>query len=142
MPITLILDTNVVVAGLRSASGASHSLLRMVGTGVFELGLTPALVLEYECVCLRHLDSMSIGTEDLSALLDYFCRVGRRSHVRFRARPSVVDPGDEILIEAAIATSSLWIVTHNMRHIADGAAPYGIEAVRPGEALHRLEESR
>jgi hypothetical protein len=53
-------------------------------------------------------------------------------------RPSVADPDDELIVEAAIATGSKWIVTHNIRDMATGAARYGIEVIRPGEALRRL----
>lgn len=44
---TLILDTNVLVAGLRSSLGASHALLRLVNSDRFMIGVTVALVLEY-----------------------------------------------------------------------------------------------
>jgi hypothetical protein len=43
---TLILDTNVLIAGLRSSLGASFVLLGLVGSGRFTIGLTAALVLE------------------------------------------------------------------------------------------------
>ncbi|MBY0512623.1 MAG: PIN domain-containing protein [Gemmataceae bacterium] len=55
MPPTVILDTSVLVAGLRSSLGASHALLGLVGDSHFTLGLTTALVLEYEAVCSRSL---------------------------------------------------------------------------------------
>ncbi len=42
---TLILDTSVLIAGLRSSLGASFALLDMVGSGRFTIGLTAALVL-------------------------------------------------------------------------------------------------
>ena len=138
MPPTLILDTNVLVAGLRSSLGASHALLGLVGHDRFTIGLTAALVLEYEAVCLRLLDALGLTTEEVGQLLDYLCQVGKRSAVRFRLRPSTADPGDEMVLEAAVATGSEWIVTHNVRHLAAGAARFGIEVITPGEALRRL----
>jgi hypothetical protein len=98
MPPTLILDTNVLVAGLRSSLGASHVLLGLVGSGRFTIGLTVALVLEYEAVCLRSLDALGLTADDIAVLLDYLCHVGRRAAVRFRLRPSVADPGDEMVL--------------------------------------------
>src|SRR5437763_13854821 len=117
---TLILDTNVLIAGLRSSLGASHALLRMVGSGRFALGLTAALVLEYEAVCSRSLDALGLTAEDLGVLLDHLCAVGKRAAVRFRVRPSTADPGDEMVLEAAVATGSDWVVTHNIRDLAAG----------------------
>ena len=46
--------------------------------------------------------------------------------------------GDELVLEAALATGSNWIVTHNIRHLTAGAGGYRIETIRPGEALRRL----
>jgi predicted nucleic acid-binding protein len=135
---TLILDTNVLVAGLRSSLGASHALLRLIGSDRFTLGLTTAMVLEYEAVCTRSLDALSLTAEDLGVLLDYLCAVGKRAVVRFRLRPSIADPGDEMVLEAAVATGSEWVVTHNVRDLAAGAARFGIEVLTPGEALRRL----
>jgi hypothetical protein len=109
-----------------------------VGRGHFSLGLTAALVLEYEAVCVRSLDVLGLQADDVAELLNYLCGVGELAAVRFRVRPSVADPGDELVLEAAVATGSEWIVTHNIRHLAVGAARFGIEVIRPGEALRRL----
>ena len=102
------------------------------------MGLTAGLVLEYEAVCMRSLDVLGLTADDVKELLDYFCHVGKLAAVRFRVRPSVADPDDELVLEAAIATESEWIVTHNIRDMAAGAARYGIEVIKPGEALRRL----
>jgi predicted nucleic acid-binding protein len=136
---TLILDTSVLIAGLRSSLGASYALLGLVGCGRFTVGLTAALVLEYEATCMKSLDALGLTADDVRELLDYWCNVGKLAGIRFRVRPSVADPGDELVLEAAVATGSDWIVTHNIRHMAAGAARYGIEVIRPGEALRRLE---
>ena len=135
---TLVLDTSVLIAGLRSSLGASFALLEFVGSGRFTIGLTAALVLEYEAVCTRSLPALNVTADDVKELLDYFCRVGKRAAIRFRVRPSVADPDDELVLEAAIATGSEWIVTHNIRDMAARAARYCIEVIRPGEALRRL----
>lgn len=135
---TLILDTSVLIAGLRSSLGASFALLHLVGSGRFTIGLTAALVLEYEAVCMRSLDALGLTADDVRELLDYFCHVGKRAAIPFRVRPSVADADDELVLEAAIATRSEWIVTHNIRDMAAGAARYGIEVITPGEALWRL----
>jgi putative PIN family toxin of toxin-antitoxin system len=135
---TLILDTSVLIAGLRSSLGASYALLDLVGSDRFTIGLTAALMLEYETTCLKSLHALSVTADDVKELLDYFCHVGKLAVVRYSVRPSVADPDDELVLEAAIASSSEWIVTHNIRDMAAGAARYGIEVIKPGEALRRL----
>lgn len=49
----LILDTNVLVAGLRSNRGASYRLIRLFDEGRFRLNISVALALEYEDVLKR-----------------------------------------------------------------------------------------
>jgi predicted nucleic acid-binding protein len=135
---TLILDTSVLIAGLRSSLGASFALLDLVGSDRFTIGLSAALVLEYEATCMKSLPALNLTADDVKELLDYFCLVGKRAAIRFRVRPSVADPDDELVLEAAIASGSEWIVTHNIRDMAAGGARYGIEVITPGEALRRL----
>jgi predicted nucleic acid-binding protein len=135
---TLILDTSVLISGLRSSLGASYVLLDLVGSGRFNIGLTAALVLEYEATCMKSLPALNLTADDVKELLDYFCHMGKLAAIRIRVRPSVADPDDELVLEAAIASGSEWIVTHNIRDMAAGAARYGIDVITPGEALRRL----
>ena len=114
-------------------------MLDLVGTDRFSLGLTAALVLEYESSCMKSLPALNLTADDVRDLLDYLCHVGKWAVVRFQTRPSVADPDDERVLEAAIASGSEWIVTHNIRDMAAGAARFGIEVIKPGEALRRLE---
>jgi predicted nucleic acid-binding protein len=138
MPPTLIIDTSVLVAGLRSSLGASYALLGLVDHGHFTIGLTAALVLEYEAICMQSLDAFGLTADDIEQLVDHLCRVGKKAAVRFSLRPSVADPGDEMVLEAAVASGSAWIVTHNIKDMRAGAARYGVEVITPGEALRRL----
>ena len=78
----------------------------------------------------------------MATLIDYLCRVGKRSAVHFHTRPAVPDPDDEHVLEAAIASGSEWIVTYNIRDLAAAAARFGIEAITPAEALRRIGEAQ
>ena len=113
-------------------------MLDLVGSGRFTIGLAAALVLEYEATCTKSLPALNLAADDVKELLDYFCHVGKLAAIRFRVRPSVADPDDELALEAAVATGSDWIVTHNIRDMAAGAARYGVEVITPAEALRRL----
>lgn len=55
----IVLDTNVLIAGLRSRQGASFRLVSMIGKGRFNLHLSVPLVLEYEDVLSRQLPNLS-----------------------------------------------------------------------------------
>lgn len=49
----IIIDTNIIVAGLRSRDGASFKLLSLIDTGHFAVGITVPLLFEYEDVIKR-----------------------------------------------------------------------------------------
>ncbi len=106
------------------------------------MGLTAPLVLEYEAVCKRLVGTIPLTAEEIDRVIAYLCQVGKRCAVHFRVRPSVSDLDDEMVLEAAIAASGEWIVTHNVRDLASGAARYGIEVLTPAEALRRLGVAR
>jgi len=48
-----VIDTNVLVAALRSSSGASFQILLAADKGEFEMALSVPLLTEYEDVCRR-----------------------------------------------------------------------------------------
>ena len=73
----LILDTSVLIAGLRSSLGASFALLDLVGSGRFTIGLSAALVLEYEATCMKSLSALNLTADDVQELLDYFLSCGK-----------------------------------------------------------------
>lgn len=137
MSAVIVLDTNVLAAGLRSSAGASHVLLREVGGPHFRVGLTMALVLEYESV-LKRPGLVPASPAEVDVLIDYLCQVGECRPVRYRLRPAAADPGDDLVLEAAVATGSELVVTLNTRDLREGAERYGIELLEPGPALVRL----
>jgi predicted nucleic acid-binding protein len=83
---TLTLDKNVVVSALRSSLGASYRIMELVGEGLFEIGITAPLVLEYESVCKRLEGTAWVTADDVDTLVDYLCRIGKRSVIHFRIR--------------------------------------------------------
>ncbi|MDX2206466.1 MAG: PIN domain-containing protein [Gemmatimonadales bacterium] len=73
----VVLDTNVLVAALRSQQGASHAVLRRVGLGQFEFCLSVALMLEYEGVLKRPSSGIALSSAAMDDILDYLAKVGR-----------------------------------------------------------------
>jgi predicted nucleic acid-binding protein len=128
------LDTNVVVAGLRSNRGASFRLLAEVGRGAVEIALSVPLVLEYEEVLGRSAVEMGLTPEDVEAILDFFCSVGHLQRVFYLWRPLLPDPNDDMILEVAVAARCSALVTHNRRHFA-GAERLGVKVVAPIEFL-------
>jgi predicted nucleic acid-binding protein len=133
----IVLDTNVLVAGLRSNRGASFRVLQLVGTGRFEINLSVPLVLEYEDVLMRSRHSIGLSTADVGDFLDFLCRTGRHHEVFYLWRPLLPDPKDEMLLEVAVKAGCRHIVTFNQRDFR-GAEAFGVAAVRPHAFLATL----
>jgi predicted nucleic acid-binding protein len=132
-----VLDTNVVVAALRSRRGASFRVLSEIGRGRFEFVLSVPLLVEYEDALARARPP-EIGLGDISAFLDYLCSEAHLQKIFFLWRPHLPDPKDDMVLEAAVAGNCEAIVTHNRRHF-EGVATFGVKILTPFEFLRRLE---
>jgi putative PIN family toxin of toxin-antitoxin system len=133
----VVVDTNVLVAGLRSNRGASYRLLTEVGRGRFEIALSVPLVLEYEDALLRHKDQTSLTRRDVDAVLDYFCSVGHLQTIFFLWRPLLPDPKDDMVVELAVAAGCRTIVTYNVRDFRS-AKGLGVAPQVPAEFLKSI----
>ena len=133
----IVVDTSVLVAGLRSRRGAAFRLLTEVGKASFEIALSVPLVLEYEDVLLRHAEKTGLAADDIDALLDYFCRVAHLQRIFFLWRPLLPDPKDDLVLEVAVAAECEAIVTYNIRHFA-GAERFGTQVLEPGPFLRSI----
>ena len=136
----IVVDTDVMVAALRSNTGASRQLLIFALTKRFELLLSVPLMLEYEAVLKRpeHLRTASATLDDIDAILDVLGAAGVPVIPNFSWRPELTDPGDEMVLEAAVNGQADLIVTFNVAHLRHAARRFGIRAIRPPEALSIL----
>lgn len=135
-----VLDSNVLVAALRSRQGASFRVLTLLRSGRFEIAVSVPLVLEYEAVLRRHARELGFQARDATGLVDYLCSIAQRQEIHFLWRPALSDPRDEFVLELAVAARCDAIVTHNLRDFS-GAQPFGIEVVTPARFLRLIEET-
>lgn len=133
----VVLDTNVLVAGLYSRSGASHKALQLVGTGKFDFALSVPLVIEYETVIKRMKQKLGLSSGEIDDVLDYLCSVGIHQEIHYLWRPLLRDPKDEMVLELAVNSGASIIVTHNVKDFA-GSEEFGIDVMSPKEFLQLL----
>jgi putative PIN family toxin of toxin-antitoxin system len=137
----IVLDTDVMVAALRSDRGASRQLLLAALDGAFDLLVSVPLMVEYESVLTRpeHLDVIGLSGDEVNGLLDALASVSVPVVFRFLWRPCLKDPADEMVLETAVNGGADWLVTFNVRHLADAARRFGIRVLKPGEALKQVQ---
>ena len=132
----IVLDTNVLVAGLRSRNGASFQLLSRLTLPSFELHLTVPLAMEYEDV-LHRPGLLPLPAHAVDAVLNMVCAVAFKQDVHFLWRPQLRDPNDELVLEAAVNAGADFLVTHNVRDFA-ASSRFAVRVVTPGQFLKLL----
>jgi putative PIN family toxin of toxin-antitoxin system len=133
----LVIDTNVIVAGLRSPNGASYQVLQLLGNDLFDVHVSVPLILEYESAIQSHLSNLPITEEDVSAFLDFICQVAHAHEIYFLWRPLLSDPGDDMVLEVAVASASDAIVTFNKSDFR-GCERFGLRLLTPAELLMEI----
>ncbi|MDE0048432.1 MAG: putative toxin-antitoxin system toxin component, PIN family [Rhodospirillales bacterium] len=134
------MDPSVVVAGLRSPSGASAALLDRAMSEKFTLLLSVALALEYEAICREpvHRIASGLSDEEVSTVVSALCAVCEPVHPRYLWRPQLRDAADEMVFETAVNGRADALVTFNRRDFGDAPARFGIALQTPREALRSV----
>lgn len=136
----IVIDTDVVVAALRSSTGGSNAVLHEVAQGRLRSLVTPALFLEYEAVLKRPDQRLvhGLSLRDIDQFLAALASASEAVDVSFRWRPQLSDANDEMVLEAAVNGGADALVTHNVRDFIKGATRFGLRVLRPGELLKEL----
>ncbi len=125
-----VLDTDVMVAAVRSDKGASRQLLLAALDQQFELLLSVPLILEYEAVLT-----------EVGRVLDDLVAIARPVRLAFRWRPRLSDPDDDMVLETAINGSASAIVTFNQRDFESGIKGFSCAMILPVAALQQVRSS-
>lgn len=127
----IVIDTNILYAGLYSSAGTSFQLLRLIRAGQVIPCISVTLAMEYEAVLSARLQELDLTQEQLAGFLGYFVELSERIKVFYLWRPGLRDPGDDMVLETAVAAHADFIVTHNTKDFK-GSDRFGIRAVTPG----------
>ena len=135
----IVIDTNVLVAALRSRRGASYKLLKLIDSGKFDFSVSVPLVLEYESVAKRLVGKTPLTVSDIDDILDYLCATATRREVFFLWRPFLNDPKNDMVLELAVAADCDYIVTFNSRDFV-GVEQFGLQPITPQAFLKEIGE--
>lgn len=139
----LVLDTDVVVAAMRSPSGASAALLGAALEGKVQLLANVALILEYEAVCTRdeHMRAAGLSHSQAGVFLDALAALAEPVDSHFIWRPQLKDPSDEMVLEAAVNGRAQAIVSFNRRDFAAAPERFGLKVLLPSDAFRKVVSS-
>lgn len=109
----IVIDSNVLVAGLLSPFGTCSEIIRMVSAGELTLSFDARILSEYNEVLRR--PKFGFEEEKVAAFLDYIVYRGRAvapSPLSY----SLPDPDDEPFLEVTLASQATFLVTGNKKH--------------------------
>ena len=139
----VVIDTDVLLSGLQSPSGAS----RIIVIAVRERLLTPivnvGMLFEHEAVLKRPANLRATGftRSDVDLFPDAWVGLSDRIVHRKPERPSVADPDDAVFANAAVAGLADTLITFNIgdyRLTDPRGGSLVVRLARPGEFLRRL----
>lgn len=136
----LVLDTDFLVAALRSPSGAAAELVRLARRGRITLAASVSLFVEYEAVCSRqrHMEAAGLTPIDVGTFLDALAFLVQPVPIHYLWRPQLHDPADERVLEAAVNARADALLSFNVRHFQPAAATFGMRVSQPGTFLRSL----
>jgi putative PIN family toxin of toxin-antitoxin system len=133
----IILDTNVLYAGLYSSKGASFRILRAIDEGRLKVVLSTALLFEYEDILKRHQEILNLSNKNIDKMLDSLCLLSDHQKIYFLWRPRLPDPKDDLVLELAVAAGVRSIATHNTNDFK-GSEQFGVKTLTPKQMLEEI----
>jgi putative PIN family toxin of toxin-antitoxin system len=143
----IVLDTNVLVAAVRSPVGASAEIVRRVLTQRLPILCSVPLFIEYEAVLLRpeHLKASGVERASVINLLDVLAGKLTPVSIHFLWRPQLKDPNDDLVLEVAANGQGLGepvgIVTFNGRDFLPQSLKFGVSILTPRQFFQQDERS-
>ncbi|NBC34803.1 MAG: putative toxin-antitoxin system toxin component, PIN family [Alphaproteobacteria bacterium] len=140
--VRLTLDTDVVVAALRSPSGAFAGLLRMIDEGQAVMLLSVPLLLEYEAVCTlsKHRSASGLSSSEVESFIDWIAAMSEEVSILYQWRPQLRDADDEMVLETAVNGQADMLVTFNAKDFGNAPGLFGIGVSSPAAALRRVRQ--
>ena len=136
-PVNVVIDTNVLVAALKSKQGASHKLLISLPSGNYRPNISVPLFVEYESVVKRESLVSGLTEGEINAILDYVLSKSSIRKIFYLWRPVLKDPKDDLVLEVAVESQSDFIITFNKKDFK-GAETFGLKVVTPQEFMSEI----
>ena len=136
--IRAVLDTNVLLAALRSRQGASFEIISRYRHGEFALLISNTVVSEYDEVLKREGQSFGVSSSLVDRYLDALCAGADAFRTSSFWKPALPDADDEAFAQLALEAKVGYLVTFNQRHFPAERLP-AVRVVSPKEFLYVLK---
>lgn len=145
MSIKVVIDTNVLVAGLIGDKGPNREILRYCFKGILQPYVGNALYAEYQDLLNRdNIQTLYNQTSvTLTEFLDDFASICKPAEAWFLWRPNLKDEADNHIVELAVAANVKYIVTNNITDFAQAELQHvGHSVITPPDLLTILRQTQ
>ena len=135
-----VLDTDVIIAALRSPGGASAALVGAALDHQIVILASVPLFFEYEAKCTSpvHWTAAGLTHDQAHVFVDGLTALIEPVKTHYLWRPTLRDPNDEMVLETAVNGRADAIVTFNIRDYGAVPGRFDIEVLTPATAIRRV----
>ncbi len=135
--IRAVLDTNVLLAALRSRQGASFEIISRYRKGEFAMLISNTVLSEYDEVLKREGPGLGVTAATVDRYLDALCSGAAPFRTSSFWKPALPDADDEAVAQLALEAKVGYLVTFNQRHFPADRLP-AVQVVSPKDFLNVL----
>ena len=130
-PYQIVIDTNVILAGLKSNQGASYKLLTILNDQKFEINISTTLIFEYEEILKRKQEQIGLNNQDIEDIINGICFLANPHQLFYIWRPIAKDKDDDF--------QANFIISYNYKDLKP-VEKFGISILTPKQFLQILGE--
>lgn len=138
-PYQIVIDTNVILAGLRSKGGASYQLLTILNDSRFQMNISNTLIFEYEEILKREASKLGLTYQDIDNIINGICYLANHHEIFYIWRPLAKDQDDDFLIDLALKCQADFIISYNEKDLKP-IRKFSIDILTPKQFLQLLGE--
>jgi putative PIN family toxin of toxin-antitoxin system len=135
----IVVDTNVLISGLKSSLGASYKLLSILNDRRWQINVSTALLFEYEEILKDAGKGLGLTLEEVDLAIAAICSIANLHPIFFLWRPMARDADDDFLIDLAFKAQADFIITYNQKDLRP-VERFGIRVVTPKQFLQIIGE--
>ena len=132
----VVIDTNILYQGLKSSTGASHYILRLIRDQKITIALSMAVFNEFEDVLSRpdKIKDLDLTKNDIEKVLRFIAYIGKPFVTYYLFRPNLKDEKDNIFVELAITSNSKYLITSNVKDFINSDLIFDdLSVITPGD---------
>jgi len=138
-PYQIVIDTNVILAGLRSNQGASYKLLTILNDLRFQINISATLIFEYEEILKREAKNINLDDNDINNFINGICYLAKHHKIFYIWRPLARDKDDDFLLDLAVKCQADFIISYNQKDLKS-ISQFNIVILTPKQFLQLLGE--